>query len=42
MVWGSLWGFLFFGEVPRITTFIGMGLIAIAGLLALRAGAKQN
>ncbi len=41
MVWGSLWGFLFFGEVPRITTFIGMGLIALAGLLALRAGAKQ-
>lgn len=41
MVWGSLWGFLFFSEVPRITTFAGMGLIAIAGLLALRAGAKQ-
>lgn len=41
MVWGSLWGFLFFGEVPRLTTFIGMGLIALAGLLALRAGAKQ-
>lgn len=42
MVWGSLWGFLFFGEVPRMTTFIGMGLIAVAGLLALRAGAKQG
>ncbi len=41
MVWGSLWGFLFFSEVPRVTTFIGMGLIALAGLLALRAGAKQ-
>jgi drug/metabolite transporter (DMT)-like permease len=41
MVWGSLWGFLFFSEVPRITTFVGMGLIALAGLLALRAGAKQ-
>jgi drug/metabolite transporter (DMT)-like permease len=41
MVWGSLWGFLFFGEVPRLTTFIGMGLIAVAGVLALRAGAKR-
>jgi drug/metabolite transporter (DMT)-like permease len=42
MVWGSLWGFLFFNEVPRLTTFIGMGLIAAAGLLALRAGAKRS
>jgi len=42
MVWGSLWGFLIFHEVPRITTFIGMGLIAVAGLLALRASAKQS
>lgn len=42
MVWGSLWGFLFFAEVPRITTFIGMGLIALAGLLALRAGARRT
>ena len=42
MVWGSLWGFLIFHEVPRITTFIGMGLIAVAGLLALRASAKQT
>lgn len=40
MVWGSLWGFLIFAEVPRLTTFIGMALIAAAGLLALRAGAK--
>jgi drug/metabolite transporter (DMT)-like permease len=40
MVWGSLWGFLFFAEIPRLTTFIGMGLIAMAGLLALRASAK--
>lgn len=42
MVWGSLWGFLFFGEVPRLTTFVGMGLIAVAGVLALRAGTKQT
>lgn len=41
MVWGSLWGFLFFNEVPRLTTFVGMALIAVAGLLALRASAKQ-
>ncbi len=42
MVWGSLWGFLLFNEVPRLTTFLGMGLIAVAGLLALRASAKQS
>jgi drug/metabolite transporter (DMT)-like permease len=42
MVWGSLFGFLFFGEVPRFTTFLGMGLIALAGILALRAGASST
>ncbi|MFO1034303.1 MAG: hypothetical protein U1E15_09605 [Hyphomicrobiales bacterium] len=36
MIWGSLFGYLFFGA-PRLTTFLGMGLIALAGTLALRA-----
>jgi drug/metabolite transporter (DMT)-like permease len=37
LVWGTLFGFLFFDEVPRSTTFIGMAMIAAAGILALRA-----
>lgn len=40
MLWASLSGYFLFGEVLKLTTFIGMGLIALAGLLALRAGAK--
>ena len=38
MIWAVLFGFLFFGEVPQVTTIVGMGLIAGAGVLALRAG----
>ena len=41
MIWAVVFGFAFFGEVPRATTFIGMGLIAAAGVLALRAGVKN-
>jgi drug/metabolite transporter (DMT)-like permease len=37
MIWGVVFGFLFFNEVPQWTTFVGMGLIALAGVLALRA-----
>jgi drug/metabolite transporter (DMT)-like permease len=35
MIWGSLWGFLFFAEVPPITTFVGMVFIVGAGLIVL-------
>ncbi|MGE0004736.1 MAG: DMT family transporter [Parvibaculaceae bacterium] len=35
MIWGPLWGFLFFAEVPPVTTFAGMLLIMAAGLIAL-------
>jgi drug/metabolite transporter (DMT)-like permease len=38
MIWATLLGFLFFKEVPAVTTLIGMALIAGAGGLALRAG----
>ena len=41
MIWASTFGFLFFGEVPRATTLMGMGLIALAGTLALLAGRKN-
>ena len=37
MIWGPLWGFLFFAEIPRWTTLAGMLLIATAGLYSLHA-----
>lgn len=35
MIWGPLWGFLFFAEVPPYTTLLGMVLILAAGLIVL-------
>ena len=40
MVWASTFGFLFFGEIPKWTTVLGMALIAVAGILALWAGSR--
>ena len=37
ILWAPLWGFLFFGEIPRLTTVAGASLIVGAGLVALRA-----
>jgi drug/metabolite transporter (DMT)-like permease len=37
LIWLTLWGWVFFHEVPRASTVAGAGLIVIAGLLALRA-----
>jgi drug/metabolite transporter (DMT)-like permease len=34
MIWAPLWGFLFFSEIPRWTTFLGMALIMAAGISA--------
>ncbi len=42
MIWAGIFGFLFFGEIPQLTTFIGMGLIALAGILALRAATSNR
>jgi drug/metabolite transporter (DMT)-like permease len=42
MIWAPLWGFLFFGEIPRWTTLIGMLLIAAAGLYSLKGAAAQR
>ncbi len=41
MIWASFWGFMIFEEVPKLTTFTGMALIAAAGVLALKAGRKS-
>lgn len=35
-LWASLWGFLFFTEVPEQTTVLGAAMIVVAGLLVLR------
>lgn len=42
MLWSPLWGFLFFAEVPQLTTAIGAALIVGAGIVALnvRTGPK--
>ncbi len=40
MIWAPLWGLLFFGEIPRPTTLVGLAMIfaagIISGMLALR------
>ncbi len=36
VLWAPLWGFVFFGEEPRLTTVAGAALIVGAGLVALR------
>ena len=36
VLWAPLWGYLFFAEVPRLTTVTGAALIVGAGLVALR------
>ena len=40
VLWAPLWGFLFFAEVPRLTTVMGGLLIVGAGLVALRLGKR--
>ena len=40
ILWAPLWGFLFFGEVPLLTTVTGAVLIAVAGMFALHEARK--
>jgi drug/metabolite transporter (DMT)-like permease len=40
MIWGAVWGLVLFSEIPKQTTLIGMALIAVSGMIALRAGQK--
>lgn len=43
MLWAPLWGFLFFGEIPHLTTLAGAVLIIAAGLFALSSpSAREN
>ncbi|MEM8686232.1 MAG: DMT family transporter [Pseudomonadota bacterium] len=36
LAFAALWGFLFFAEVPDLITGLGIALIAVAGILAVR------
>lgn len=36
MLWAPLWGYLFFAEVPKLTTLMGAAVIGVAGLIAMR------
>jgi drug/metabolite transporter (DMT)-like permease len=42
MIWGPLWGYLFFSEIPRWSTAAGMILIIGAGIFAVRTAASQS
>ncbi len=42
MIWGVFWGFALFHETPRWTTLLGMALIALAGVIALRGQSKTS
>ncbi|MDR5886519.1 hypothetical protein [Vreelandella janggokensis] len=36
LIFASLWGYLLFSEVHDATTWFGMGMILIAGVMVLR------
>ena len=36
MLWVTLWGFLLFAEVPKLTTVTGTAIIIAAGIFAVR------
>jgi drug/metabolite transporter (DMT)-like permease len=40
MIWGVFWGLVLFNETPKLTTILGMALIAVSGILALRGQVK--
>jgi drug/metabolite transporter (DMT)-like permease len=37
MLWVTLWGLIFFAEVPQLTTVIGTAIIIAAGIFAVRS-----
>lgn len=42
LIWASLWGFIFWGDVPAGTTFAGAALIVAAGLWMIWREARQK
>jgi len=41
ILWMPMWGYLFFGEIPRTTTVIGAILIVGAGVVALNSATRN-
>jgi drug/metabolite transporter (DMT)-like permease len=41
MIWGPLWGFVIFAEIPRWTTVAGTVLILVAGIYAVRVASPE-
>ncbi|MGF7160081.1 drug/metabolite transporter (DMT)-like permease [Rhodoligotrophos appendicifer] len=42
LIWGFLWGYLFFGEVPTAIRLTGIALIALAGVIVLLQGQRSG
>jgi len=42
ILWAPLWGYMFFQEIPRLTTVAGAAVIVMAGLLALRMANQSH
>ena len=42
ILWGPLWGLLFFAEIPRTATLVGAALIIAAGLISLDRGRQAD
>jgi drug/metabolite transporter (DMT)-like permease len=42
MVWAPLWGLLFFREVPRSTTLIGLAMIFAAGIISAALAVRRS
>jgi drug/metabolite transporter (DMT)-like permease len=40
IVWAMLFGWLYFGEMPDLATFVGAGMIVLSGLLSVRFVAR--
>ena len=41
LVWAPIWGLMMFAEVPGLTSTLGLGLIVLAGVLALAPRRKD-
>jgi drug/metabolite transporter (DMT)-like permease len=42
MGWAALFGFVFWGEIPQATAFVGIGVIAVSGLYIVHREAMRR
>lgn len=42
IIWGVLWGWLFWGQLPTLPAWGGITLLVLAGLLVVRAEAQKE